>query len=311
VASPVTPATEDPVAAANALIEQGIDLRQAQRDAEALALFEKAQGLAPSPRGQAQIALAQQALGRWAPAERSLKAALVAVEDTWIASRRPILDRALSVIQTHLGDVELVGATVGVVYVDGVRVEDQDALTHLRLEVGWRTIEVRAEGMYPVSRKVEVLAGETDRIEVAQRPLLEDPAASNAARLPVPLSPDTGRAQRTIGWALLGGAGLFVATGVAGLIERDVVAGDFNSNSACTGTLPPNLRSPCSNWLSDGTTAETVAIVGFVGGGLFAAISATLLLTAPSAKPKARAAATPWTCAAAPGGAWCGVTGTF
>ena len=306
VAPLATPAG-DPTAA-SALIEQGIDLRQAQRDAEALELFLKAQTIAPSPRGQAQVALAQQALGRWAAAEKNLKEAIAASDDAWIAQRRPILDRALAVIQSHLGDVHIAGAASGQVFVDGVRVEDEGALTHLRLEVGWRTIEVRAQGMYPVSRKVEVRAGEVDRIEIVQRPLLDDPTVTPPVVAPVVVKGDAGHAQRTLAWGLLGGAGLFVVTGVAGLIEHNVQANDFNANATCVHEL--TLTGQCATWYNNGSTAQTVEVVGFVGAGLFAAVSATLLLTAPC-KPKTGTVAMPWSCTSTKGGALCGVSGTF
>src|SRR5665213_1102695 len=90
-------AADDPEA--TALIERGLDLRQAQKDPEALVLFEQAQRIAPSPRGQAQVALVQQALGRWANAERNLRAALAEKDDAWISSRRPILEKAMTIIQ--------------------------------------------------------------------------------------------------------------------------------------------------------------------------------------------------------------------
>ncbi len=298
---------------AAALIERGLDLRQAQRDAEALALFEKAQALAPSPRGQAQVALAQQALGRWVLAERNLRAALAVQGDAWIDSRRPILERAMAVIATHLGDVVLVGAKAGSVFVDGVRVEEPDALTHLRLEVGRRALELRAEGSYPFSRTLEVLPGEVVRVEVEQHPLLDQPAPPSIAPLPrpTPAAPtvEAGRTQRLLGWIALGGAGIFVATGVAGLAEREIAAGDFNGNASCTGQPSNHLSSQCSGWLDEGTTGQTLAIVGFVGGGVVGALSVALLATAPSSK--ARSAAVAFPCAPTSGGAFCSLQGAF
>ena len=210
---------DDPSAAA--LIDQGIDLREAQRDSEALALFEKAQSISPTPRGQAQVALAQQALGRWVGAEKNLGAALAEKDDPWIASHRPVLERALSVIQGHLGDVQIAGAASGSVFIDGVLIDDPDALTHLRLEVGRRTLEVRAPGMYPFYRVIDLHAGETERVEVAQHRLLDDTTTRTVS---VSGGAEVSRPQRTLGWIFLGGAGLFLATGVAGLVERDVVA---------------------------------------------------------------------------------------
>lgn len=300
-------------AAASALIEQGLDLRQSQRDAEALALFEKAQALTPSPRGQAQIALAQQALGRWRLAERNLRRALGAKNDPWIESRRPILERAMNVIRENLGDVEIVGARKGTVYVDGVHVDEPDALTHLRLEVGRRAVELRAPGYYPFSRVLDVRPGASVRVEVEQHPLLDDarpatgPDAVVPPTTPVVATGDVGRTQRTIGWVVLGGAAIFLATGAVGIIERESDAVSYN-NGCSKGVTTAN-QTQCSDLYSEGNTAQTVGIIGFVGAGVFGAVSAALLLTAPSAKGK------PTTitlgCAPLEGGASCAWRGTF
>jgi hypothetical protein len=293
---------------ASALIERGLDLRQARKDAEALELFEAAQKLAPSPRGQAQVALAQQALGRWAAAERNLKGALAAKDDAWVQSRRAILEQALAVIGTHLGDVELVGGK-GTVFVDGARMEEPDALTHLRLEVGQRIVELRAEGMYPFSRRLDVLPGESLRVEVDQRPLLR---AEVSQPLPVlvapPIAPppapsDPGHTQRILGWTSLGVAGAFLAVGVGGLVERSSAASDFNASSACTSATANALSPQCRSWISEGDTGSTVAIVGFVGSGVFTALSIALLVTAPSASPRRTSLAFP--CMVAPRGIAC------
>jgi hypothetical protein len=295
---------------ASALIERGLDLRQARKDAEALALFEAAQRLAPSPRGQAQVALAQQALGRWAAAERNLKAALAAKDDAWVQSRRPVLEQALAVIGTHLGDVELVGGK-GAVFVDGARMEEPDALTHLRLEVGQRIVELRADGMYPFSRRLDVLPGESLRIEVDQHPLLKAPSEP----LPPPVEPkvtpppapsEPGHTQRVVGWASLGAAGAFLAIGVGGLVERSSAASDFNASAACTSTTANALSGQCRSWMDEGNTGSTVAIVGFVGSGVLTALSIALLVTAPSASPKRSSFALP--CVPEPRGIACSLS---
>ena len=300
----------DEASTATGLIEQGLDLRQAQHDAEALVLFEKAQALAPTPRGQAQVALAEQALGRWVPAEKNLRAALAATGDGWIVSRRPVLERDLGVIQGHLGDVEIVGAKAGLVYVDGVPIEEPDARTRLRLEVGQRTLEIRTQGSYPFSRILDVRPGETLRVEVEQRPLLGeiDPPPAPRPGLVV-AAPPVSHTQRTIGWIALGAAGALVATGAAGLIERSVAAGSFNGNATCTGRPSNDLSSTCQDLLGQGSTGQTVAIVGFVGGGVVSALAVALLLTAPSMRAKTNA----WTLPCTPTrfGAACSLGGTF
>src|SRR5262245_52314219 len=79
----------------DALVERGLKLRRDRQDAAALALFQQAYEVRPAPRTRAQIALAEQALGKWLDAERDLQAALAAASDPWIASHHKTLQGAL------------------------------------------------------------------------------------------------------------------------------------------------------------------------------------------------------------------------
>ena len=58
-------AAEAATPTAESLIEEGIALRTEGRDEEALGKFVESYELAPAPRTLTQIALAEQALGRW------------------------------------------------------------------------------------------------------------------------------------------------------------------------------------------------------------------------------------------------------
>src|SRR6478609_9850715 len=98
VAVPRRALADEPVAK---LVSRGLELRRERRDAEALALFQNAFATSASPMILAQIALAEQALGRWLPAEQDLNAAL-ATHDGWVDTNRSALERALAVIQSHL-----------------------------------------------------------------------------------------------------------------------------------------------------------------------------------------------------------------
>src|SRR5262245_3668291 len=64
------------VADAEKLMSSGIALRRDHKNAEALDLYRQAWALAPSPRVQAHMGLAEQALGQWLEAERDIRAAL-------------------------------------------------------------------------------------------------------------------------------------------------------------------------------------------------------------------------------------------
>src|SRR5580704_12825575 len=78
------PSTDSATPNDEALIAEGIALREQGRDREALELFVRAAALAASPRATAQIGLAQQALGHWVEAEAGLRTALEQGTDPWI-----------------------------------------------------------------------------------------------------------------------------------------------------------------------------------------------------------------------------------
>src|SRR3954466_7836710 len=84
-------------------IRAGVELRKEQRDAEALDAFRKAFAIKATPRAQAQIALAEQALGRWLEADRDIEAALSATEDPWVVKNRGYLEDARATIAHHVG----------------------------------------------------------------------------------------------------------------------------------------------------------------------------------------------------------------
>src|SRR5947209_3601580 len=81
-------------AAADAAIRRGVDLRKQGRDMDALEEFRKAYAAARSPRALAQIALAEQALGRWVDAESDLDQALASKSDPWIRKNVATLNGA-------------------------------------------------------------------------------------------------------------------------------------------------------------------------------------------------------------------------
>lgn len=83
----------------------------------------------------------------------------------------------------------------------------------------------------------------------------------------------------------LGGVGL--AVGIGALVARNDAAAEFNAtigghNCAVSGGV---VTSPagrdCDGPYTTARAMQTAAIVGFVGGGLFAAAGAVLLVTAP------------------------------
>src|SRR5437868_5348964 len=129
-----------------AFIERGIELRKEHRDAEALEEFRRAEAIRPTAKIKAQIALAEQAIGRWVEAERDLQAALVASDDRWIASRAAALRGSLEAIRQHLGTLVVKANVDGAeLWLNGERLGELP-MNRLRAPSGTVHIEVRAKG---------------------------------------------------------------------------------------------------------------------------------------------------------------------
>lgn len=147
---------------ADALTKEGLSLRRQRHDADALSVFLRAYALRPSARVLAQVALAEQALGRWVDAETHLLSALAKTDDVWIESHRQVLGLGLADIQAHLGWLEVdVDAPGAELWVNGVRVGPMPLPHALRIESGSVLLELRARSYASALRRTSVDAGET------------------------------------------------------------------------------------------------------------------------------------------------------
>src|SRR5579872_2194538 len=142
------------------LVKHGLALRRERRDAEALEEFRRAYAIEPAPRTLAQIALAEQALGRWVDAEADLQKAMSSTGDAWITANRRVLDEGLGAIQGHLGNLEIEADVGGAeVWVNGVKLGVLPLPSPLRVEAGSVVVEVRAEGYATARRNTSVDPG--------------------------------------------------------------------------------------------------------------------------------------------------------
>lgn len=140
-----------------ALVAQGIQFRRASQDQQALVAFNRAYELAPSPRIRAQIALAEQALGRWAEAETSLRDALTRRDDEWIGRNLAALEAALESITEHLGSLEVSCSHPNArLFVNGREVGALPLAAPVRIETGTTQIELRLRGFNTARRTIEV-----------------------------------------------------------------------------------------------------------------------------------------------------------
>jgi len=166
---------------AEALLVQGVKLREQGQDQEALTAFERAYALLPTPRALAQRALAEQALGGWAQAETHLSEALTASADPWITRNRQALEGALAVIREHLGQLQVNGGIAGAeLRLDGQLVGTLPLAAPLRIVVGRSLLEVALAGHYPVRREITIKAGSLSTEIIQLVPIPAQPAAVSA-----------------------------------------------------------------------------------------------------------------------------------
>ena len=146
------------------LIREGVDLRRRGDDAGALKLFERAFQMEPSPRATAQMGLAEQALGQWVRAHEHLRAALDAATDTWVVKSQATLREALNHVGDHVGQIEILGGSVGAeVRINGSPRGRLPLPRAILAPSGTATIDLSAPGFVAAQRTIVVRARETIR----------------------------------------------------------------------------------------------------------------------------------------------------
>jgi hypothetical protein len=88
------------------LVKQGIAVRRAEDNADALKRFEEAYVLQKTPPALAQIGFVEQALGPWAAPDQHLRGARQAANDPWLRKNQPVIDRSLAIIEERIGRLD-------------------------------------------------------------------------------------------------------------------------------------------------------------------------------------------------------------
>jgi hypothetical protein len=294
------------------LIREGIEMRRQGRDQDALEKFRKANALTPTPRAQAQMGMAEQALGLWVDAREHMQKALSAAADAWISKNRSILEQSMATIDRHVGSLEVLGSPPGAeVRVEG-RLVGTLPLGRQVATAGTAAVDVRAPGYLPATRSVMVTAGELTRETIVLQKLTTalPPAGAPAAGGELPPPPDVpppseggsvwhGRAA----WIAAGGAGLFAVGGVAALLARESKAKWFTDpKNGCNSTLPGKGGKACADSYDSGQTMRTLGIASFVTAGVLGAGAVVLFLTRPAPSGEASAKVVSLACAPSLGG---------
>jgi hypothetical protein len=288
---------------ADSLIKQGVELRRARRDREALEQFRRAYDVAPTPRALAQMALAEQALERWVDAEVHLSRALAAGQDPWIAKYRSTLETSRTDIARHLGWLELGGDPAGAqVRVDGQPVGALPLPRTLRVLAGSVVVDVSASGHVPARRTLSITPGQVAHAEIVLAPAR--PTSAGVAPVAAPEPRDgppritlvdssaparpTTRLRRAA-WISLGVTGGLALIGGAGYLVGELDARDYK-NAKCSFPETP----ACEEAHVHGTRARKVGMVSLIGAGVAGLAAAALFVASrPAREPVTSVACLP------------------
>jgi hypothetical protein len=288
-----------------ALLRQGVELRRAGKDEQALELFQQAFRLRPTPRAQAQAGFAEQALGRWLDAERDITRALASSGDPWVAKNAATLRQSLAVVAQHLGNLQILGSPPGAT----VKVDDRPVGTlpmeaPARVTAGEVLVAVSAPGHVQIQRKLTVGAGamvrDTFTLPVAQNEAqVSSGGASNgdlATKLPPEKSsagghaavetvtapgagarPDAGGGglSTTQGWAIGVASAGVVAVGIGAVFGAQAISKNNDSKSGCDGNVCDAAGKQAR---LDAISAGNKATVAMVIGGALVATGTVLFL---------------------------------
>lgn len=283
-------AQEPPSTAESAaqLLEEGLRLRQDGRDQDAANRFRRAYELDRSPRALAQLALAEQALGRWIDAEAHLTGSLSHETDPWILSHRQVLEGALETIRTNVGRLAVASNADGAAVSVNGRPVGVTPLAPVTVEIGTAVVEITGVGYVPIQRTVSVQPGSLTRVSVDLVPLERETdaarvahsARSSADRPPSPrTTTDRGQPSPLL-WTGVAAAAAAVAALAGTLVAvgaRESEVQVWNDDSVCPPTLPMGRLTMCADVYATWRTAEDWAIAGAVTTGILALAGAVLI----------------------------------
>lgn len=253
------------------------------------------------------MGLTEMDLEHFDTAEQHLSAALSGAPNPWIEAHRAELETELQRCRQHLGVGAILvrcAADGAEVFFNGARVGAAGA--PVRVRAGSVSYEVRAAGYRTARRTVEVTLGATVTEQVdleRETPVAPTPAVVESApsrttprspaapvtrpstepmETPPPLTEaPQSNTRRTLAWVSAAGAAVFLGVGVAGQVVGQNAADQWNEGAECN---PPDGRSRIEACGGQGydSTANTMSVlrgVGFVGGGVLAAVSVVLFVT--------------------------------
>jgi hypothetical protein len=243
-------------------------------------------------------------LGYWVAAERHLGEALASPRDPWVFRNRVELEQALRTAKGGIGELVITGKPDGAeVLVNGSPAGKLPLSAAVRLGEGPARVEVRAAGFRSSVQSLMVGGGKRDEIRFALDSVSADALGSGepAASVSIKTAGAAGLgARRTIGWIAAGAAAAALGYGVIETMlwsnrrdefddhTKEVVdsaGAGFRPIRDC-GTREPNRGGDeCKRIYDEMSRAKTLAIVGYVGGALFAGAATAVLWGSREASP--------------------------
>ncbi len=237
-----------------ARIDEGLAMRQANRDAPALEHFRALYDRCSAPRILVQMGTAEQSLHRWAEAEQHLALALAnATSDPWVRTRRAMIEQVLVEVRGHVATLDLRCEAPGAELVIGERRRRMPLPEPLRMNAGDVSFEVAAPGFAPQRRRLRLDGGQTHRETVLLDAMSATLAPSVAAGSPGAVVPPTTAlappqqqdappragtsALRVVGFGAIGVGAVLVGIGVWQWVASAIQASDA-SDAVTTSPEP-------------------------------------------------------------------------
>jgi PEGA domain len=276
-------------AEASAHLKRGAELIDAENLEGALAEFEAAYRLVPSPSILHNFGVVYQGLGRKAAALEAFERFLAEAAKAPPATREHA-QQAAQTLRAEVAELRVPSDIAGAaIFVDGRKVGQTPQEKPIYLDPGPHHVSLEKPGGGTVhDERIQASAGQ--QLTVAMRSPVAPPAAVEAVQPAPPAK--TGDWQRPAAWTMAAAAAVAAGGFAAAMLVRNQRLTEFNDRGCGTKELD---RYPveCGPLLDRGRTAEKWAKATGAAAGALAVGSALLFLTLPDAPLEVSVQASP------------------
>jgi hypothetical protein len=255
--------------AADVLIAKGLELRHEGKSLEAVEIFQKANEIAPTPRSVGQLGLAESAVERWENAEQHLNISLASPQDSWVKNHRALLEQALTLVGSHIGQIALTGPTGAAIVISGKSAGTLPQPKPIRVNAGPALVTATASGFKQFEMSVPVEAGKETQLKIVLEPIPLPPAPAPPPAATGAVSPvRAAEVQPQSIWRTWTGAGLIgVGAGVAAWGIVWIAIDGQSSGGSCTPGVPANC-APVYNTKTAGYVLAGLGVAAAAAGGI-------------------------------------------